>query len=164
MGAWHQDPGSLKGDCFMEIIKSPVKAIHAFCIDCSGGSSSEVRSCMSANCPLHPFRFGKNPFIKREMTDEQKQAWSVIGSINGTNWDTDFPMEKQADGTYLSKDVFDMAVGNEFKVRQGASWDVNFGGDGQPNGANFIVETAGKYKVKLTINADNTAVLELVAQ
>ena len=99
-----------------------------------------------------------------EMTDEQKQAWSVIGSINGTNWDTDFPMEKQADGTYLSKDVFTMAVGNEFKVRQGASWDVNFGGDGQPGGANFIVDKEGNYKVKLTINSDNTAVLELVAQ
>lgn len=100
-----------------------------------------------------------------QMSDEQKQAWSVIGNINGTNWDTDFAMEKQADGTYLSKDVFAMKAGNEFKVRQGASWDVNFGGDGQPGGANFIVEADGNYKVKLTINADGaTAVLELVAQ
>ena len=98
------------------------------------------------------------------MSDEQKQAWSVIGTVNGTNWDTDFAMEKQADGTYLSKEVFAMTVGMEFKVRQGASWDVNYGADGTIGGPNFIVETAGNYKVKLTINADETAVLELVAQ
>ena len=99
-----------------------------------------------------------------QMSDEQKQAWSVIGTVNGTNWDTDFAMEKQADGTYLSKEVFAMTVGMEFKVRQGASWDVNYGADGTIGGPNFIVETAGNYKVKLTINADETAVLELVAQ
>ena len=58
----------------MECIKSPVKAIHAFCIDCMGGSVQEIKCCTSQNCPLFPFRQGKNPFIKREMTDEQKDA------------------------------------------------------------------------------------------
>ena len=35
----------------------------------------------------------------------------------------------------------------EFKVRQGASWDVNFGVEF--NGANIVVEKDGKYKVQL---------------
>ena len=58
----------------MEVIKSPVKAIHAFCIECMGGSAYEIKYCNSQNCPLFQFRFGKNPYIKREMTDEQKEA------------------------------------------------------------------------------------------
>lgn len=99
-----------------------------------------------------------------EMTEDQKQAWSVIGTVNGTNWDTDFAMEKESDNVYVSKDVFAMTAGMEFKVRQGAAWTVNYGGDGKVDGANYIVEADGNYKVKLTINADGTAVLELVAQ
>lgn len=56
-------------------IKSPLKAIRQFCIDCNGGSPYEVKNCTSPKCALYPFRFGKNPYLpKRELTDEQKQA------------------------------------------------------------------------------------------
>ena len=58
----------------MREIKSPVKAIRQFCLDCCGGSSAEVRACTSVNCALKPFRFGKNPFLHRVMTEEQKAA------------------------------------------------------------------------------------------
>lgn len=61
----------------METIKSPLKAIHAFCVECMGGSVQEIKYCNSRNCPLFQFRFGKNPFIKREMTEEQKEAAKV---------------------------------------------------------------------------------------
>ena len=81
-----------------------------------------------------------------QMTDEQKNAWGVIGAICGTNWDTDFPMTEGPDGTYTSE-VLELKAGNEFKVRQGASWDVNFGVEF--NGANIVVEKDGKYKVQL---------------
>lgn len=58
--------------------KNPVKAIREFCIDCCGGVPGEVKTCTSANCALHPFRLGKNPYrAKREMTDEQKEAAKV---------------------------------------------------------------------------------------
>jgi hypothetical protein len=40
---------------------SPVKAIKKHCLDCSGGSKKEVRECIIQDCPLYPFRFGKNP-------------------------------------------------------------------------------------------------------
>lgn len=56
---------------------SPVKAIREFCLECSGGSSSEVKHCTAPNCPLYAFRFGKNPYIKREMTEEQKEAAKI---------------------------------------------------------------------------------------
>lgn len=58
----------------MDEIKSPVKAIRAFCLDCCGGNANDVRTCVSKICPLKPFRFGKNPYLHREMTEEQKEA------------------------------------------------------------------------------------------
>ena len=62
----------------MEDIVSPLKAIRAFCIDCCGGSASDVRDCTATSCPLKAFRFGKNPYRKkRELSDEQKKAMRV---------------------------------------------------------------------------------------
>ena len=80
------------------------------------------------------------------MTDEQKNAWSVIGAVCGTNWDTDIPMTEVAAGEFES-DVLELHAGEEFKVRQGASWDVNFGADGVAGGDNIKVEADGNYKV-----------------
>ena len=94
------------------------------------------------------------------MTDAQKEAWSVIGNICNTNWDTDLPLNPVSDGVWES-DVLALEAGKEFKVRQGASWDVNFGVDGAPNGGNIVVETTGNYKVRFTFDG-TTAVIELV--
>ena len=80
------------------------------------------------------------------MSDEAKNAWGVIGGICGTSWDTDFPMTEGPDGTYTSE-VLALKAGEEFKVRQGAAWDVNFGVEF--NGANIVVEADGNYKVQL---------------
>ena len=56
-------------------LTNPVKAIRAFCLECVGGSANEVKPCPSMRCPLHPFRFGRNPYrSKREMTEEQRTA------------------------------------------------------------------------------------------
>ena len=58
-----------------EQITNPVKAIRAFCMECSNGQTSEVKACPVYKCPLYPFRFGKNPYRqRREMTEEQKQV------------------------------------------------------------------------------------------
>ena len=42
-------------------MSTPLKAIRAKCLDCSGGQSKEVRACQPVDCPLYPYRFGKNP-------------------------------------------------------------------------------------------------------
>lgn len=55
-------------------ITSPVKAIRAFCLECCGDSPTEVKYCTSARCPLKPFRFGRNPFHTRSLTEEQRAA------------------------------------------------------------------------------------------
>ena len=42
-------------------IKSPMKSIRDKCIDCSGGSQADARNCVIPDCPLFPYRMGKNP-------------------------------------------------------------------------------------------------------
>ena len=55
-------------------VKTPIKAIRAYCLDCMGGSSNEVKLCPSKDCFLWAYRFGKNPFLERRMSEEQKKA------------------------------------------------------------------------------------------
>ena len=53
---------------------TPLKAVRAKCIDCSGGSIHEVKLCVIPECPLYPFRLGKNPYRKRrKLTDQQRR-------------------------------------------------------------------------------------------
>ncbi|MBR2334600.1 MAG: extracellular solute-binding protein [Clostridia bacterium] len=93
------------------------------------------------------------------MSEDAKNAWGVIGSICGTAWDTDFPMTEGPDGTYTSE-VLELKAGEEFKVRQGASWDVNFGVEF--NGANIVVEADGKYQVVLVWDGAQGGTVTLV--
>ena len=90
------------------------------------------------------------------MSDEVKNAFTVIGKIAETDWNTDFAMEN-VDGVWTSVDVFECVGGEEFKVRQGLNWDVAF-----PT-SNYIVETAGKYKIQLTVHGEN-GTIELIPQ
>ena len=66
------------------------------------------------------------------MTEEEKAAWSVIGAICGSNWDKDFPMKEVEPGVWQSEPM-ELHAGEEFKVRQGASWSVNYGFDADGN-------------------------------
>ena len=91
------------------------------------------------------------------MSAEEREAFTVIGSINGDGWSVDLPMTKQDDGSWLTDEAYQMDAGVEFKVRQGKAWDVAYGTDGN----NFVVETAGTYKVRLTLNGE-VGTVELV--
>lgn len=41
-------------------VPTPLKAMRAKCLDCAG-RPKEVRHCPAIDCPLWPFRMGKNP-------------------------------------------------------------------------------------------------------
>jgi len=48
----------------MEVIMKylpPVKAIKKFCYECVGESTKERKNCNITDCPLYPYRLGKNP-------------------------------------------------------------------------------------------------------
>ena len=59
--------------------KSPAKAIRQFCVECMGGRGSGqnytklIEECVSTNCPLYDFRFGKNPYHIQNLTAEQRK-------------------------------------------------------------------------------------------
>ncbi len=40
---------------------TPMKAIRKKCLDCSGGSFTEVANCPIDKCPLYIYRFGHRP-------------------------------------------------------------------------------------------------------
>ena len=69
----------------------------------------------------------------------------------------------QVDANVYESDVLALSAGEEYKVRFGTSWDVNYGKDGVAGGDNIAVEAAGNYKVRLTINGE-TVTIELVPQ
>jgi hypothetical protein len=75
-----------------------------------------------------------------QMSDDVLNAWTVIGSIGGTNWDTDLEMT-ETDGIWKSNEAYEITDGVEFKVRQGKSWDNNYGVEF--NGANVSLATLG---------------------
>lgn len=85
---------------------------------------------------------------------DEQTAFTVIGAFAGTNWDTDFTMIQNPENTWYS-DCIDFAAGDQFQVRQGKAWDVQFGAvgeDGNSTKDNFVIETAGKYFVKLVFD------------
>ena len=94
-----------------------------------------------------------------KLPPEVRRAWTVIGSVGNTNWDTDFSMTEGPDGTWTSVAI-EMKAGNEFKVRQGLSWTNNFGVEF--NGANIVVEADGTYQVVFVWDGDKGATITLV--
>ena len=76
------------------------------------------------------------------MSDDVKNAYTVIGSINGTEWNEDFAMT-ETDGVWKTNEAYELHAGEEFKVRQGLSWDVCFPAE------NYKVETDGTYYIVL---------------
>ena len=112
------------------------------------------------------------------MTPEQKEAWSLIGAINNTNWDTDIPMTKKSEGVWES-DIISFVEGQQFKLRQGAGWGVQVGLANDNTGAtdtgyyvkinsgsdpdNIEVTTTGEYVIRLEWDGEsNTATVTFV--
>lgn len=56
----------------MAEITNPIKAIREYCLYCVCDQANEIKLCPSTGCPLYPFRMGKNPYLKRQHTEEQK--------------------------------------------------------------------------------------------
>ena len=52
-------------------------------------------------------------------------SWTIIGTVGGTNWDTDFPMDTE--GYWEVAREVEIGSGEMFKFRQNRSWTINFG-------------------------------------
>ena len=63
----------------MSTNRSPLKAIRAKCIDCSGGNKAEVRLCPSKTCPLWPFRSGHR--LPKEIVDGEGGGEKTLNNL-----------------------------------------------------------------------------------
>ena len=99
-------------------------------------------------------------------------SWSVIGSICGTMWDTDFSMTEVEPGVWKS-DPLELKAEDQLKVRANNDWTNNYGLDGDhsliqinekhgivQDGLNIIIETDGVYVVILDFNTNTIAITE----
>lgn len=69
---------------------SVLKAIKAKCLDCVCGVPSEVKLCPDERCPLHNYRFGKDPDSHKVLTDTQRaQALKNLGKSREKSDETD---------------------------------------------------------------------------
>ena len=62
-------------------------------------------------------------------------------------------MTEDPAGTWTA--TVDFKAGDEFKVRQGLGWDVNFGADGVLGGDNIVIDADGTYLVTLVYDGTN---------
>lgn len=87
-----------------------------------------------------------------KLTPAQRRAWTVIGDVNGTSWNTDFTMKEDPANVWTSEPLT-FESGAEFKVRQGYAWTHSYGEslkDNDPDSANFVCKNAGTYRVRFT--------------
>ncbi len=79
--------GDENGACYfyphrMGAGRPSVKLIRKFCLECMGGRKQLVGECRSLDCPLHQYRFGKNP--KRAGVGNKKPVTPTVSSENQT--------------------------------------------------------------------------------
>ena len=86
-------------------------------------------------------------------------SWSLIGTVQGSNWDTDFEMTPTvlsfSDGNPIAafKVQFNYNTGEEFKIRYNREWYYNYGSydqDGYMDTGSFYDALRGGYNMKLT--------------
>ena len=80
---------------------------------------------------------------------------SVIGSIAGTGWDTDFEMLQDPYRQVFYVDIENVEAGSEFKFRFDNDWGYNLGGDVanlSNGGDNLKIEEGGNYRIVLDLN------------
>ena len=73
-----------------------------------------------------------------QMSSDEKNAFTVIGDINGDSWNNDLDMIL-LEGVWKTTEAYDLVAGNKFKVRKGKSWDEAYPAD------DFVVEEDGTF-------------------
>ena len=53
---------------------STLKAIRKHCLMCFNGDTAGVRECQDMECPLFPFRLGKNPNFSEETRQKRREV------------------------------------------------------------------------------------------
>lgn len=110
--------------------------------------------------------------------EPEVDVWSVIGTLGGTNWDTDFDMTSVSESVFTIWGV-ELTAEDAFKVRKNHDWGENYGGaegnatlgddtvykvevgnafEVKKDGYNIFVGVAGKYDITYN-TADGTVTI-----
>ena len=81
-------------------------------------------------------------------------AWTLIGTLGGTNWDYDFAMETEGYWE-VARDI-KISTGEQFKFRQNRKWDFNLGYGEYSETSGHVVNT--NTKLALGAGAGNLSV------
>ncbi len=63
-----------------ETTLSPLKAVRTHCVEgCCCGQANEVKLCPSEDCALWPYRFGRGPEVKPQLTvlKSVRECWNT---------------------------------------------------------------------------------------
>ncbi|MBR4809677.1 MAG: hypothetical protein IK031_05300 [Bacteroidales bacterium] len=95
---------AVPADGTYDLLLNPDEAVYK--VIASGGSSS------GGNTPPPPAK---------------PTAWSLIGTLNGTSWDTDFDLDKVSGDIWRIRQV-SLTESDEFKIRADHAWSKSVGG------------------------------------
>ncbi len=87
-------------------------------------TQTENNNIMLAEDGEYVVTFDANKLTITVDAAKPSKVWSVIGVVNGSNWDQDFYMTQVAPGIWVSEKL---EIGGEWKVRFDNGWDVNRG-------------------------------------
>ena len=65
--------------------------------------------------------------VAEEPAEEKPKAWSIIGTVGGSNWDNDIDLANVEGDKWIARTVT-VTASDEFKIRADHSWDLSYGG------------------------------------
>ena len=57
-----------------------LKTIREHCLECMGGSWTEVEQCTAPKCKLFALRFGKDPKPSKSRSDQAKKTFGTVAA------------------------------------------------------------------------------------
>lgn len=151
----------------------------------TASKNAELGDTKALQDALDSYQASINKF--ETMTVEAMNAYGVVGTIASLkgvkenlsegqtewiDWNTDLAMTESkgenGEAIWTSKVAVTLAEGDKFQVRQGQSWDSQFGAigtDGYSTKSDYAItaDNAGTYYIKLVINKDGKGIVSLVA-
>ena len=135
-------------------VADPSAAAESHTLDLLNGSNDNITQYTTYK--YYNFKLDVSNFDGPVLTmNKGFNSVSVIGSIAGTGWDTDFEMTQDPYRQIFYVDLENVTAGSEFKFRFDNSWDFNLGGDVNKlsnGGDNLKIEEDGNYRIFLDIN------------
>jgi len=123
-------------------------------VDYGQVSSTEVYGYGLALVKILDGEAAVNPFELKDLVLAD-HTFGVIGSFEGSGWNTDTPMTK-VEGQNKYQATVTLVAGNQLKVRADGQWADSWGTTGY-NGGNFEITEDGTYLVTIAFESDKVA-------